>query len=147
MTMPRRRHWWAGIATGMGLLLVAIGLNVVPTDASWRDSERAGARLSAGVVAPPTALTCTGSLLAGRVTFNWTAPAGGVARTGYSWSVTGAATGSGTLAATAVTTTQTLTLLTLGTATFTLRATGPGGWTSNPVSVNFLSVTGGIITC
>lgn len=137
----------AGAACGLLGLAVLAASGIPATEAAWRDSVRARGTFSAGTVAPPTGLTCQGSALTGLVSFTWTAPVGGVARTGYSWSMTGVVTRSGTLAAGATSLVQTVPLVTLGTGTVTVRATGPETWTSTSVSRSFLVVTGGIISC
>lgn len=146
------RHAWrrrtrAVLAAVALLSLVAVAVVTTSTRAAWTDREHAGATLTAGTVAAPTGLRCTGSALSGRLTMNWTAPSGGVRRTGYQWTMTGVVSRSGTLGTGATTLVQNVPLLTLGTGTFTLRATGPGNWTSKPVATSFLVVTGGVITC
>ncbi len=117
-----------------GLLLVAASValctTTAQTDAAWSDTEvGTSSQLSAGTVAPVTQMTCTAGLLQ-PVTYSWTAPAGGLARTGYRWTVTGALSGSGTLAPTATSVTLSTGLLGLGSGTFSLYAVGPGGWQS-----------------
>lgn len=100
-----------------------------PTEAAWNDGERATGTFASGSVAAVTQMTCTAGLLQ-PVTFNWTAPAGGLTRTGYRWTVTGGLAGSGTLAAGATSLQLTNGLLGIGSGTFSLFAVGPGGWES-----------------
>lgn len=99
------------------------------TEAAWADAEVASGALTAGTVTPVTQMTCTAGVLQ-PVTFTWTAPAGGLTRTGYRWTVTGGLSGSGTLAASATSVSLTRGLLGLGSGTFSLYAVGPGGWES-----------------
>lgn len=133
------------------LTVVAMLVSGAPTAAAWTDREYGRGSFTAGTLSPPTGLVCTGGV--GRFDLRWTLPAGGVHRAGYTWTVTpnGALgpTGSGTIADPA-TTTLALTgggLLTLGTGTFQLRATGPGNWTSTPVTATLTVVLGLIATC
>ncbi|WP_146145340.1 hypothetical protein [Microbacterium timonense] len=99
------------------------------TEAAWADAENAGGAFTAGTVTPVTQMSCTSGLLQ-PVTFTWTAPSGGLTRTGYRWTVTGGLTGNGTLAADATSVSLTRGLLGLGSGTFSLYAVGPGGWES-----------------
>ncbi|UOQ87598.1 hypothetical protein MUN74_09715 [Agromyces endophyticus] len=99
------------------------------TEAAWNDGEAANGAFASGSVTAVTQMTCTAGLLQ-PVTFNWTAPTGGLARTGYRWTVTGGLTGSGTLAAGATSVQLTNGLLGIGSGTFSLYAVGPGGWQS-----------------
>ncbi|MDR6905953.1 hypothetical protein J2X63_001639 [Agromyces sp. 3263] len=116
-----------------GVLLVAASValctTTAQTDAAWSDTEVGTGSFAAGSVTPVTTMTCTAGLLQ-PVTYNWTAPAGGLTRTGYRWTVTGALSGSGTLAPAATSVTLSTGLLGLGSGTFSLYAVGPGGWES-----------------
>ena len=122
------------------MLLLAVVPAASSSDAAWADREIAtSSSLSAGSVAPVPVMTCTSGI--GAVTFNWTAPTGGLARSGYRWTVTGAFTASGTLAANATSVQLTSGLLGIGTGTFSLYAVHASGWESAPKSgtVSFLT--------
>lgn len=136
-----RAHRVAAAIALVGVLC-APALAPAPTDATWVDQEVAGdTTLRAGTVNPPTGLRCTGGLLQ-PVTFTWTAPAGGLPRTEYRWTVTGNLTGSGTLAASATSVTLTsLAILSVGSGTFSLYAVGPGGWNSTTVTGSLFAVS------
>lgn len=124
------------------LVLAAAGTPPSQTEAAWTDGEVAtSSLLTAGAVTPVTQMTCTAGLLQ-PVTFTWTAPAGGLARTGYRWTVTGVLTGSGTLGASATSLQLTSGLLGIGSGTFSLYAVGPGGWESvvKTGSLSFIAV-------
>ncbi|GAA1923117.1 hypothetical protein GCM10009775_14400 [Microbacterium aoyamense] len=126
--------------------VIAVPAVTRDTQAAWTDGEVArGAGLTAGTVSPPTALTCNAAI--GSATLRWTPPAGGLARTGYRWAVTGGSTGSGTLAANVTSLQLTGGLLTLGTGTFSLYAVGPGGWESTPVRATVTVVLGLLWGC
>lgn len=116
---------------GLAALVLAVaGAPPSMTDAAWTDQEVATSSLfTAGTVTPVTQMTCTAGLLQ-PVTYTWTAPTGGLARTGYRWTVTGVLSGSGTLPANATSLQLTSGLLGLGSGTFSLYAVGPGGWES-----------------
>lgn len=118
---------------GAGLLVIAGTLALAQTQqtlASWTDSEHTTGSFAAGSVSPPTSLACTAGLLT-NVTFTWGAPAGGLAPSGYTWTVTGAFSDSGSTTTTSATLHSGI--LAIGTATFSLVAT-VGGWTSTPVT-------------
>ena len=122
-----------GLIAAAALACIALaGVIAAPTatDAAWTDREvSTSSTLTAGRVTAVTAMTCAAGALA-PVTFNWTAPTGGLARTGYRYTVTGGLSTSGTLGP-AVTTVQFNTgLLGIGSGTFSLYAVGPGGWES-----------------
>ena len=125
---------------GAGLLVIAGTLALAQTQqtlASWTDSEHTTGSFAAGSVSPPTSLACTAGLLT-NVTFTWGARAGGLTPSGYTWTVTGAFSDSGSTTTTPTTTTTTSATLdsgplAIGTATFSLVAT-VGGWTSTPVT-------------
>jgi hypothetical protein len=128
---------------GAGLLVIAGTLALAQTQqtlASWTDSEHTTGSFAAGSVSPPTSLACTAGLLT-NVTFTWGAPAGGLTPSGYTWTVTGAFSDSGSTTTTSATLHSGL--LAIGTATFSLVAT-VGGWTSTPVTgtVHVLGVLG-----
>lgn len=130
-------------------VLCAGALAPARTEAAWTDREAASdATLQAGTVAPVTGMTCaTGLLILAPVTFSWSAPTGGLARTSYRWTVTGSLNGSGVLAATATSVSLTTGLLGLGTGTFSLYAVGPGGWESAPKTGTLTFVTGLLSSC
>lgn len=101
------------------------------TEAAWSDAEVGTTDdLHAGTVSPVVQMTCTAGLLQ-PVTFSWTAPTGGLPRTGYHWTATGGLAGTGTLAANATSVTLTNGLIGIGSGTFSLYAVGPGGWESS----------------
>lgn len=129
MTGGRRRRL-AAVALGLVAASVALMPARYPTEASWTDSEHATGALAAGTVTPVTQMTCTAGLLQ-PVRFSWTAPSGGLARTGYRWTVSGGLVNSGTLPADATTLQLSTALLGLGSGTFSLYAVGPGGWESS----------------
>lgn len=120
----------------MALVLAGI-VNVVASPqaavASWSGSEYGTDTLRAGTVSPPTNLRCTAGLLA-PPTFTWDLPIGGLTRSAFTWSLSGPFSGGGTLAANATTVTIPGPLLAIGSGTFQLSATGPGGWTSSQVT-------------
>ncbi|GAA5211641.1 hypothetical protein [Microbacterium kyungheense] len=125
--MIRRRRGVAAALALAGILGVA-AMEPTPTEAAWVGAEvGTSSSLQAGTVAPVTQMTCTAGLLQ-PVTFSWTAPAGGLTRTSYRWTVTGGLTGSGTLAAGATSVSLNTGILGLGAGTFSLFAVGPGGW-------------------
>lgn len=140
--MRARRR--ALVMAGVLAAIVLAGAFSMPgaTVAAWADQEVATTSpLTAGTVTPVTQMTCTAGLLQ-PVTFNWTAPAGGLPRTGYRWTVTGAISGSGSLVAGATSVTLTTGLLGVGSGTFSLYSVGPGGWESSAKtgSLTFISV-------
>jgi hypothetical protein len=116
------------------------------TLAGWTDSEYTRGSLQAGTVSPPTNLRCTAGVLT-PPTFTWDLPTGGLTRSGYTWSLSGGFSGGGTLAANATSVTVPGALLTIGSGTFTLTATGPGGWTSTPVTGSLGMLTAVLYTC
>jgi hypothetical protein len=129
---------------GAGLLVIASTLALAQdqqTLASWTDSEHTTGSFTAGSLSPPTSLACTDGLLT-NVTFTWSAPAGGLTPSGYTWTVTGAFSGSGSTTTTSATLWSGL--LAIGTATFSLRATS-GGWTSNTPVTGTVHVIGVLV--
>jgi hypothetical protein len=138
------------------LALAAASVAVMPaphvTDASWADAEHASGALAAGTVAPVTQMSCTAGVLQ-PVRFTWTppsSPSGSLPRTGYRWTVSGGLTGAGTLPAGATTLQLATALLGLGSGTFSLYATGPGGWESKVMtgSLSFARVVLDVVsTC
>lgn len=89
-------------------------------------------------------------MILGQAKFSWTAPAaGGMTRTGYNWTLTGAHSDSGTLLASATTVTVGVSLVTLGTSTFTLRARGSAasGWLSTPVTGRVRALSSTFVDC
>jgi hypothetical protein len=119
------------------------------TEAAWTDREIASdATLRAGTVIPVTDMTCaTGLLVRAPVTFSWTPPVGGLARTSYRWTVTGSLNGSGVLAPNATSVSLSTGLLGLGSGTFSLFAVGPGGWESPPKTGTLTFLTGLLSSC
>lgn len=150
MSAGRRRR--ASILAASLTCVVAAGAWASPTatDAAWLDREVAtSSQLGAGTVSPVTAMTCTAGLLQ-PVTFSWTAPTGGITRTGYRWTVTGGLSGAGTLAAGATSVQLSTGLLGLGSGTFSLFVVGSGGWESpaKTGSLSFLTVVLDVVsTC
>lgn len=144
-TRRGRRRWLAG---AVALLLAGTVVLAPPqsTLAAWTDTEYATGSLQAGTVSPPTNLQCTAGL-ATPPTFTWTLPVGGLTRTGFTWSLSGAFTGGGTLGASATSVTVPGGLLGLGTGTFRLVANGPGGWTSTAVTGTVGMLTALLYSC
>ncbi|GAA2977904.1 hypothetical protein JOD63_003150 [Microbacterium terrae] len=137
----------ARVAAVVGLVCaVAVVGAVGDTDAAWTDSERASDSFAAGVVNPVTQMACTAGLLA-PVRFTFAAPTGGLARTGYRWTVTGGFTASGTAPANATYVELTSGLLGVGTGTFSLYVVGPGGWESRAKTGQLGFTTGLISSC
>lgn len=125
------------------VVIIALALAVVAgvphpqqTLASWTAPQYASGPLTAGTVAAPTALQCSGGLLT-NLTFSWTAPVGGLPRSGYAWTVTPnglGPSGSGSAPSSATSVTLPSNILAIGTGAFSITATGPGGWSSTPVT-------------
>lgn len=145
--MNRARR--VGAAVMLAGVLCAASLAPARTEAAWTDREIASeATLRAGTVMPVTNMTCaTGLLILAPVTFSWSAPVGGLARTSYRWTVTGSLNGSGVLAANATSVSLSSGLLGLGTGTFSLFAVGPGGWESPPKTGTLTFLTGLLSSC
>lgn len=117
------------------------------TLAAWTASEYGRGSLQAGTVNPPTNLQCTAGVLT-PPTFTWTLPAaGGLTRSGFTWSLSGGFTGGGTLGASATSVTVPGGLLGIGSGTFRLVANGPGGWTSTPVTGTLGMLTAILYSC
>lgn len=135
--------------------LAALGLSLLfgmlestsPTVAGWNDQEYAQGTLTAGVVLPAVNLQCTAGNLA-PVVFSWVNPTGGVTRSAYAWTLTGATNSSGTLGPT-VTTISFSGLLSIGTSQFSLRAVGPVGsnWTSTAVTGTATAISIVLTSC
>lgn len=143
--MSRRVRCTLALFGSLCLLARAPGLSQV-SEAAWTDRVHAKGTFTAGTVSPATALQCTVPSL-GSVRFTWTAPVGGVTRTGYSWTLTGASNNSGTLAASATTVTVSVSLVTLGSSTFRVRATAAGGWTSTAATGTVNAVSALLVNC
>jgi hypothetical protein len=151
VTARRRR---LGLAAGafVGVLCLAVA-TPSSTEAAWTDTEVGSSVMGAGEVMPATALQCTGGGVLSPVTFKWTPPSTGLGLTGYEWTVTGSLTGSGVLPAAATSVTlSSLSLLTIGSGTFTLYSLGPGGWKSKtPVTGSIFAISvlgvGLVATC
>lgn len=139
--MRRRRARAALSAMALVSLVLAGTAASAPTAAAWTDTERSTGSFGAGAVAPVVTMSCSAGLLQ-PVTFTWTAPTGGLGRTGYRWTVTGGLSGSGTLPANATSVVLSTGLLGIGSGTFSLYAVGPGGWESSAKtgSLTFLTV-------
>ena len=116
------------------------------TLASWTDAEYTNAPLAAGTVSPPTALHCSAGVLT-PPTFSWTAPVGGLSRTKYHYTLVGTFNDSQDLTANATSVTIAAGLLTVGSATFTLWAVGPAGWTSAVVTGTASQLTALLYGC
>lgn len=121
----------------------------ISTEAAWTDTEVGRSdTLKAGTVTPVTGMTCHGGLLVAPVVFSWPPPVGGLTRTSYRWTVTGAISGSGTIASPSATSVSLTTgLLGLGTGNFSLYAVGPGGWESVAATGTLTFITGLASTC
>ncbi|MEU1752809.1 hypothetical protein ABZ436_09170 [Micromonospora matsumotoense] len=140
-----RRRWIAG-----AVALSLWGTLVLPapprlTLAAWTTTEYARGSLTAGTVSPPTNLRCTAGALT-PPTFTWDPPVGGLTRSGFAWSLTGFS-GSGTLGPTATSVTIPGALLAIGSGTFSLSASGPGGWTSTQVTGSVGMLTAVLYFC
>ncbi|MHC2998574.1 hypothetical protein OB08_04930 [Microbacterium sp. HJ5] len=129
------------------LVLAGVMAPALPTTAAWTDRETATtSTLTAGRVQPANQLACTAGI-ASPITFTWSAPNGGLTRTGYRWAVTGGLTASGTLAANATTLQLTSGLLGIGSGMFSLYAVGPGGWESTARTATVSFTTGLLSAC
>jgi hypothetical protein len=121
--------------------------------ASWTDSGYAKATYGALVVNPPTLLHCSSGLLK-PVKFTWTPPLVptvlnlGVAITGYRWRLLSGASvvATGALGSTATSVSLSVGLVTLGTYDFSLVATGPGAWESEPPLMGTASFLTSVLT-
>ena len=131
------------IAGAAALLLVATSTLPAETEAAWTTQTAAQGQFTAGVTPPPGTLACSGggTFILGNtpptVTFTWAAaanPAGALPVSGYAWTLSQGATviSSGTTTTTARTASIPGTLTTAGNFAFTVTATGPGGWISQP---------------
>ncbi|MER6589816.1 hypothetical protein [Micromonospora chalcea] len=116
------------------------------TLAAWNDTEHGSTALAAGMVDPPTDLACTAGQLT-PPTFTWNLPAGGLARSGFTWSLSDGFSGGGTLGPNDTSIVVPGALLAVGTGTFTLYANGPGGWTSTPVTGSLGMLTDELYFC
>lgn len=106
------------------------------TLASWSTPQYVSSSLTAGTVAKPTALQCSAGLLT-KLSFSWTAPVGGLPRSGYTWTVVPnglGPSGSGSALSSASSVTVPSNILAIGTGTFSITASGLGGWNSIPVT-------------
>ncbi len=139
---------WYVVIIGVVVAVIAVVLAPPqPTLASWADAEYAASgTLTAGTVSPPTTLQCTAGLLS-PPHLTWTLPVGGLTRTGFIWSLSGAFSGGGTLSAATTSLTITGGLLGIGSGTFHLVATEAGGWKSTEVTATVGELTGLIYTC
>ncbi|WKU03377.1 hypothetical protein [Micromonospora sp. HUAS LYJ1] len=133
----------------MAIMLAGTGSVVAPPQAamaSWTGTEYGTDTFRAGTVNPPINLRCTAGLLS-PPTFTWDLPVGGLTRSAFTWSLSGAFSGGGTLAANATTVTIPGPLLAIGTGTLHLSATGPGGWTSSQVTGSVGMLTAVLYFC
>ena len=134
----------------MTLVAVVIGAvalgTATPSGASWTQTHYHNVTVTTPTVTPVTVMSCTAGALS-PVTFNWTAPVGGLTRTGYSYTVTGTITDSGTLAAGATSKQFTSGLLGIGSGTFSLVATTASGWTSVPKTGTLSFLTAILSSC
>ncbi|MGC5054433.1 hypothetical protein ACLQ2S_23605 [Micromonospora sp. DT48] len=141
-----RRRWLAGVLA-LSLWIHAMALAPArSTLAAWTDTEFGSAALAAGTVDPPTDLAC----MAGQLTppaFTWDLPAGGVARSGFTWFLSDGFSGGGTLGSNDTSIVVPGVLLAVDTGTFTLYANGPGGWTSTPVTGSLGMLTDELYFC
>jgi hypothetical protein len=129
--VKRQRLAVVGLLTLAGALMVA---PPEPTTAAWTLPQGAQGTFTAGIVLPPTSLTCSGGLLK-NATFSWEAPTEGLQPiSGYEWTLT--PQGGSPSAPNATTNTSAPMppdILNAGTSTFSLVAVGPGGWKSAAV--------------
>ncbi|MCZ7418632.1 hypothetical protein O7605_03755 [Verrucosispora sp. WMMA2121] len=130
------------------MLAFSVGVLAPPqsTLAAWTDTEYGSGSLQAGTVNPPTNLQCTAGLLT-PPTFSWNLPAGGLTRSGFTWSLSGGFSGGGNLGPTAASVTVPGGLLAIGSGTFQLVANGPAGWTSVQVTGSLGMLTALLYFC
>ncbi len=127
------------------VVIVVLG-SVAPSSASWTVTQYHNVTITTPTVSPVTIMSCTAGALS-PVTFNWTLPVGGLTRTGFSYTVSGSFSDSGTLAASATSKQFTTGLLGIGTGTFSLVATTASGWTSVPKTGTLTFVTAILSSC
>lgn len=146
------RHRVLAAIAGAGVLTLLGHPAAQPVEAAWVDLEHSTGAFTAGTVSPVTAMTCTAGALA-PVTFNWTAPVGGLTRTGYRAVVSGGFSREDLLAANTTSMQYTSGLLGLGTGTFSLYAVhdpdgaGPVHWESVVKTGTFGFVTSLLSSC
>lgn len=135
----RRRH-----LAVTGLLACAAALAAAPpqpTTAAWASPEYASGSFEAGRVLAPVSFRCGNDGAGTDVTFDWTAPVGGLTRTAYDWTLTSPGSNQPSvqtpLPAGATSLTVKSGLLALGESRVSLVARGPGGWASTPVTGRF----------
>lgn len=131
-------------ALGVALVVFASG-RAIDVDASWIDREHARSTFTAATMQPPSNLRCTQSGLLQPVILAWNPPSTGPAVTGYRYTV--GANAPVTLTASQTTATIANGLLNFGSYTFSLRAVGPGGWESAPVTATVSQLTSAITGC
>jgi hypothetical protein len=127
-------------------VLGVLGTVSAPPDvagASWGDSEITQQTMTAGFLEAPTSLQCSAGILL-PVTFYWMAPSGGVARSGYGWTLANTnnvIVAQGTLAPNTLSFQAPSAILTAGsTLYFRLVALGAGAWESTAVTGTASSV-------
>lgn len=133
------RRALAGLAV-LGLVALGVSGTAAPvqqTEASWTHQQPArSATLSAARVPPVASLSCTGSLLLGRLTINWTHAPGTLPRQGYQiqrFSSSSATTPTHTFTVGPNATQYVNSNLALLTSSrWEVRTIGPGGWVSAP---------------
>ena len=112
-----------------------------PTTAAWSSPEHASGSFEAGTVLPPVSFRCANDGVLSDVTFDWTAPVGGLTHTAYDWTLTSPGSNQPSvqtpLPAGATGLTVKSGLLSLGESRISLVARGPGGWSSMPVTGRF----------
>lgn len=148
--MRRRLRGALAVLGALCLLVAALRLSG-PTLASWKNSEYGTGAFTGAAANPPRNLSCTtDGVSLGQVKFSWSAPtAVGSTHTGYSWTVTGASSSSGTVGKAVTTVTVSVSLLTLGTSTFRVRTTvtAGGAWNSTTTSGTIRAVSSVLVTC
>ncbi|GAB3190504.1 hypothetical protein [Nesterenkonia suensis] len=126
--------------TVLGVLALGASAATAPveqTEASWTHEQPArSADLVAATVPPVASLSCTGSLLLGRLTINWAHPSGSLPREGYQ--IQRFASASSTTPTHTFTVGPNATqyvnsnLSLLSTSRWEVRTMGPGEWVSAP---------------
>jgi hypothetical protein len=125
--MPVRRLVAAACLGAVATTIAIIG-PPQQTLAAWQEYERGSSSVfAAGIVNPPGTVTCANVGLTG-VRYTWPAATGGIAQSpvSYHWEIVGTSA-SGT---TSTTSADVAIGLGIGTYTFSVHQTGPGGWIS-----------------
>ncbi|GAA1183217.1 hypothetical protein [Nesterenkonia xinjiangensis] len=141
------RRTLAGLAV-LGLLSLGLSGTAAPveqTEASWTHQQPArSATLSAATVPPVASLSCTGSLLLGRLTINWTHAPGTIPRQGYQ--IQRFASSSSTTPTNTFTVGPNATqyvnsnLALLSDSRWEVRTMGPGQWVSAPWAMHVVQL-------